>query len=216
MSKNKRDWPRRTRTLRIKAIGASLPVLLAGVLVLTCLGLAYGLSEQFQGKVYRVGQLKPIDSQLKVRGGEKAPDFTLPALSGEKITLSQYAGKKNVVISFVPAAWTPVCSDQWPGYNIAKELFEENDAVLLGITVDNLPTLHAWTQEMGGLWFPVLSDFWPHGAVAKRYGVLRSDGTTERALLVIDKRGLIRYIDVHDINQRPKLEVLIQELQKLK
>jgi peroxiredoxin len=216
MSKKQADLPRRPGSLRVKALGASLPVLLAGVLVLSCLGLAYGLSEQFQGKVYQVGQLKPIDSQLKVRGGEKAPDFTLPSLSGEKITLSQYAGKKNVVISFVPAAWTPVCSDQWPGYNIVRQLFEENDAVLLGITVDNLPTLYAWTQEMGGLWFPVLSDFWPHGAVAKRYGVLRSDGTTERALFVIDRRGIIRSIDVHDINQRPKLEVLIQELQKLK
>ena len=95
--------------------------------------------------------------------------------------MNQFREKKNVVISFVPAAWTPVCSDQWPGYNIAKDLFEENDAVLLGITVDNIPTLFAWTQEMGGLWFPVLSDFWPHGAVAKKYGVLRSDGTSERA-----------------------------------
>jgi peroxiredoxin len=52
--------------------------------------------------------------------------------------------------------------------------------------------------------------------VAKRYGVLRGDGTSERAIFVIDKRGIIRYIDVHDINQRPKLEVLIQELEKLK
>lgn len=176
----------------------------------------YALSEQFQGKIYQVGELKPIDSQLKLRGGMKAPDFTLPSISGETLTLSAFVGKKNVVLTFVPAAWTPVCSDQWPGYNIAKELFEKNDAVLLGITVDNIPSLYAWTKEMGDLWFPVLSDFWPHGAVAKKYGVLRSDGTSERALFVIDKRGTIRYIDVHDINERPKLEVLIQELEKIK
>jgi len=185
-------------------------------LVLAGTATVYGLSEQFQGKIYQLGELKPIDSQLRVRGGMTAPDFTLPSIGGEKVTLSQFVGKKKVVLTFVPAAWTPVCSDQWPGYNIVRDLFEKNDAVLLGITVDNIPTLHAWTKEMGGLWFPVLSDFWPHGAVAKRYGVLRGDGTSERAIFVIDKRGIIRYIDVHDINQRPKLEVLIQELEKLK
>ena len=92
-----------------------------------------------------------------------------------------------MVISFVPAAWTPVCSDQWPGYNIAKDVFDSHDAVLLGITVDNIPTLFAWTRQMGDLWFPVLSDFWPHGRVADSYGVLRGDGVSERALFVIDK-----------------------------
>jgi peroxiredoxin (alkyl hydroperoxide reductase subunit C) len=69
---------------------------------------------------------------------------------------------------------------------------------------------------MGQLWFPVLSDFWPHGAVAKKYSVLRSDGMSERALFVIDKKGIIRYIDVHDINKRPPLEDLIGALEKLK
>ena len=69
---------------------------------------------------------------------------------------------------------------------------------------------------MGNLWFPVLSDFWPHGKVAAMYGVLRSDGVSERALFVIDKKGIIRYIDVHDINERPPLESLVKELEKLK
>jgi peroxiredoxin (alkyl hydroperoxide reductase subunit C) len=68
---------------------------------------------------------------------------------------------------------------------------------------------------MGKLWFPVLSDFYPHGQVAKRYGILRSDGVSERALFVIDKKGIIRYMDVHDINERPSLEILIKELEKL-
>ena len=153
---------------------------------------------------------------MAVDAGDPAPDFTLPSISGKKITLSQFAGKKNVVISFVPAAWTPVCSGQWPGYNIAKRFFDRNDAILLGITVDNIPTLYAWTHEMGKLWFSVLSDFWPHGAVAARYGVLRSDGVAERALFVIDKAGIIRYIHVENINVRPKLEDLVKELDKLK
>ena len=172
-------------------------------------------SEAFKNNIYNPGQLKPVDSALKVRVGEPAPDFTLPALTGERITLSGFRGKKNVVLSFVPAAWTPVCSDQWPGYNIVRDLFDAHDAILLGITVDNIPTLFAWTNQMGELWFPVLSDFWPHGAVADTYGVLRSDGTSERALFVIDKGGIIRYINVNDINKRPPLEALIGELEKL-
>jgi peroxiredoxin (alkyl hydroperoxide reductase subunit C) len=175
---------------------------------------------EFKESIYKVGKLKPRDSVLKVKVGERAPDFTLPAVGGGKVSLGDYLGKKNVVISFVPAAWTPVCSDQWPGYNIVRDLFDQNDAMLLGITVDNIPTLYAWTTQMcggeGKLWFPVLSDFWPHGAVAATYGVLRSDGVSERAIFVIDKKGIIRYIDVHDINERPRLEDIMGALEKLK
>ena len=177
-------------------------------------------SEAFKENIFNPGHLKPIDSVLKVKVGERAPDFTLPSISGEKISLSQYMGKKNVVLSFVPAAWTPVCSDQWPGYNLIKDVFDQHDAILLGITVDNIPTLFAWTRQMvpegEELWFSVLSDFYPHGAVAEKYGILRSDGVAERAVFVIDKAGVIRYIDVNDINERPSLENLVKELEKLK
>ncbi len=176
---------------------------------------AFGLSDAFKNNIYNSGILKPTDSVLKVKVGDKAPDFSLPVVSGERISLGQYRGKKNVVLSFVPAAWTPVCSDQWPGYNIVKDIFDKNNAILLGITVDNIPTLFAWTNQMGKLWFPVLSDFWHHGAVADRYGVLRSDGLSERAIFVIDKKGIIRYIGVGDINKRPRLEVLVNELERL-
>ncbi|MEW6352313.1 MAG: peroxiredoxin [Thermodesulfobacteriota bacterium] len=165
--------------------------------------------------IYDAGRLKAVDSKLTLKVGDKAPDFALPAVSGKKVSLSEYAGKKNVVISFVPAAWTPVCSQQWPGYNIARELFDKNDAVLLGIAVDNIPTLFAWTGTMGKLWFEVLSDFWPHGEVSGKYGVFRSDGVSERALFVIDKTGVVRYIEVHDINTMPRLENLVKALEQL-
>jgi peroxiredoxin len=176
---------------------------------------AYGQTPGFTENIYPVAKLKPTDSRLRVKVGDKAPDFGLPAVRGGKVSLSDYLEKANVVISFVPAAWTPVCSNQWPGYNIAKELFAKYNAVLLGITVDNIPTLYAWTKQMSPepLWFPVLSDFYPHGAVAAQFGVLRSDGVSERALFVIDKKGVIRYIDVHDINERPPLDDLINALE---
>jgi len=170
-------------------------------------------STAYGNKIYDPGKLKPVDSELKVKIGEKAPDFILTSIFGESIRLSSFIGKKNIMLTFIPAAWTPVCSDQWPGYNIAQELFE--DTILLGISVDNIPTLFAWTREMGGLWFDVLSDFWPHGAVSSSYGILRTDGVSERAIILIDKRGIIRFIHVEDINIRPDLGMIVKELKKL-
>jgi len=187
----------------------------AALLMLSLTPNAFGISDAYKNNIYNPGILKATDSKVKVKIGQKAPGFSLPAVAGEKVSIQDYFGKKNVVLSFVPAAWTPVCSDQWPGYNIVKDLFDEHNTILLGITVDNIPTLFSWTNQMGKLWFPVLSDFYPHGQVAKRYGILRSDGVSERALFVIDKKGIIRYMDVHDINQRPSLEILIKELEKL-
>ena len=189
------------------------------LIIYLCFFTTHAQSNGFKKNIYSVGKLKPTDSITLLKVGDQAPDFTLPAVAGGSVKLSQYVGKKNVVISFVPAAWTPICSDQWPGYNIAKDIFDKNDAILLGITVDNIPTLYAWTQQMTGtgdrLWFPVLSDFFPHGYVAKKYGVLRSEGVSERALFIINKQGIISYIDVHDINHRPPLEDLAQALEKL-
>ncbi|MFB0522015.1 MAG: peroxiredoxin [Desulfatiglandales bacterium] len=176
---------------------------------------AIGLSQVPRQDIYNPGLLKPTDSTLKVKVGDPLPDFSLPKVSGGEVSLSQFLGKSNVVISFIPAAWTPVCSDQWPGYNIAKELFDRYNAVLLGISVDNIPTLFAWTNHMGKLWFPVLSDFWPHGAFAQKLGILRSNGVSERAVFIVDKKGIIRYIDVHDINKRPSLGDIARELERL-
>lgn len=171
--------------------------------------------KNFRELIFTAEALKPIDSDLQVKVGDTAPDFILPSIQGENVRLSQFRGNKNVVLSFVPAAWTPVCSDQWPGYVFARQLFEDQDAIILGITVDNIPTLYAWTRQMGEVWFPVLSDFWPHGAVADTYGVLRGDGTTERALIIIDKQGIIRNTKVEDINVRPPLDFIVTSLSRL-
>jgi len=197
----------------VKDFGKLSAVLLL-ILVLFC-GSTLVYSEVSKKDIYDLGRLKPMDSVLKVKVGEPAPDFVLPSVSGEKISLNQFLGQKNIVLSFVPAAFTPVCSQQFPGYSIVKNVLDETDAVLLGITVDNIPTLHAWTRQMGTVWFHVLSDFWPHGAVAKKYGVFRSDGFTERAVFIIDKKGIIRFIQVSDINKKPDPAICALELKKL-
>jgi glutaredoxin len=89
------------------------------------------------------------------------------------------------------------------------------DAQVLGVSVDSVPCLQAWAESLGGIDFPLLSDFWPHGGVAEQYGVLRSEGKSQRALFVIDKEGIIRYLDIHDIDDQPDNEVLFAELRRI-
>ncbi len=89
------------------------------------------------------------------------------------------------------------------------------NAQVLGISVDHVPCLKAWADSLGGIHFPLLSDFWPHGAVSQSYDVLRTEGYSERAIFIIGKEGIIRYIDVHDIDNQPSNETLRQELRRL-
>ena len=89
------------------------------------------------------------------------------------------------------------------------------DTQVLGISVDSVPCLTAWAKDLGGINYPLLSDFWPHGAIARAYGVLRNEGTSERALFIIDKKGIIRYVDVHEIDQQPSNEVLRASLRAI-
>ena len=90
------------------------------------------------------------------------------------------------------------------------------DAQVLGLSVDHVPCLKAWAESLGGINYPLLSDFWPHGAVCEQYGVFRQpDGHSERAIFVIDKRGIIRYIDIHDIDHQPDNDVVLDVLRTI-
>ena len=89
------------------------------------------------------------------------------------------------------------------------------DTQVLGISVDSVPCLTAWAKDLGGITYPLLSDFWPHGGVAQQFGVLRSEGFTERAIFVIDKQGIIRYVDVHDIDLQPSNDELRRVLRAI-
>lgn len=90
------------------------------------------------------------------------------------------------------------------------------NAQVLGISVDHVPCLQAWAESLHGIHYPLLSDFWPHGAVAHQYGVLRTEeGTSERAIFVLDKEGVIRYIDIHPIDDRPDNEEIRKILRQI-
>jgi hypothetical protein len=94
--------------------------------------------------------------------------------------------------------------------------FDGLQAQVLGLSVDSIPSLVAWADSLGGITYPLLSDFYPHGEVAQKFGVLREDGRTERAIFVIDKAGIIRYVDVKGyIDDQPDNEVLFDILEEL-
>jgi peroxiredoxin len=151
---------------------------------------------------------------LKV--GDKAPDFTLARHNGDEVwRLSDQLGKKNVLISFYPFAFSPTCSVQIPTYEEHLSRFEDLGTDVVGISIDSRYANAAWAERLGGITFPLLSDFYPHGAVAEAYGVMRPQGMAERALFIIDREGVIRYIDVHELREAPDEAVLFEELAKL-
>ncbi|GAC1418749.1 MAG: hypothetical protein NVSMB64_28310 [Candidatus Velthaea sp.] len=93
--------------------------------------------------------------------------------------------------------------------------FAGMNAQVVGISMDSTFANDAWAKSLGGVSYPLLSDYHPHGAVAKSYGVLREQGFADRSLFVIDKQGIVRYIDVHEISDVPDETVLFEELAKL-
>ena len=151
---------------------------------------------------------------LKV--GDKAPDFNLPDINQVKVKLSDYIGKRNVLLVFYPLAFSPVCSAQIPSYQKIYDKFEELDTEIVAVSIDSVFTHKAWADGLGGISYPLLSDFWPHGEVAEKFGVMRKEnGFSDRALLVVDKEGIIQYIDIVDPKEIPEIEPVFDVLKEL-
>lgn len=147
--------------------------------------------------------------------GSDAPDFELRNHTGGTVRLSDYRGRKHVVLAFHPLAFTPVCSVQMQTYEKARDQFAGLDAVVFGISVDAGPSKRAWSDSLGGISFELLSDFHPHGGVASAYGVMRQDGISERALIVVDKRGKVAWAKLYEIPEQPNLDELLGALTKI-
>ncbi len=151
------------------------------------------------------------DQTKTLKVGDPAPDFELKGTGKTEFRLSGRRGK-SVVLNFFPAAFSSVCSEQITRIQQEKDLFGP-DAVIVGISVDNTWALEAFARQMGAE-FPLLSDFYPHGAVAQKYGILRENGTAERAVIGIDASGIVRYIDVHVPLEVPELTACAAALGK--
>src|SRR6267143_3364375 len=145
---------------------------------------------------------------------KRAADFRLPSGPGTFLSLAELRGKP-VILVFYPADWSPVCGDQVTLYNEVLPEFERYGARLVGISVDGM-WCHRALAESRKLRFPLLADFEPKGAVARRYGVYReTDGTSERALFVIDGDGIIRWRYVSPVDVDPGADGILEALEAL-
>jgi peroxiredoxin len=146
--------------------------------------------------------------------GAAAPDFTLPSTPDHAVALREFRGRV-VILAFYPADWSPVCGDQMALYNEILPVFREHGAELLGISVDGV-WCHQAFAEQRKLRFPLLADFEPKGAVARDYGVYRAkEGTSERALFVIDAQGIVRWSYVSPIGVNPGADGILRALEAL-
>lgn len=149
------------------------------------------------------------DTTATLKVGDPAPDFELKGTNKTDFKLSAARGK-NVVLNFFPAAFSPVCSNQMTSIQAEKARFGE-DTLVYGVSVDGGWALEAFKRERG-IDFELLSDFYPHGAVAEKYGLLYPNGAAHRAVIGIDKEGIVRYIDDHPPLEVPELEACAQAL----
>jgi peroxiredoxin len=148
--------------------------------------------------------------------GDQAPEFELRSHRGGTVRLSDFRGKKNVVIAFHPLAFTPVCEAQMCGYESNLPRFEAEGATVLGISIDAQPAKQAWAKAIGPISYDLLSDFHPHGEVAQKYGVFRpKEGFSERAIFVVDKDGKIAWSKVYQIPEQPKNDEVFEALNRL-
>jgi peroxiredoxin len=153
---------------------------------------------------------------MPLEPGDEAPDFELRSHRGGTVRLSAYRGRKNVVLAFHPLAFTPVCANQMRGYQSDSARIEQQEAVVLGISVDAQPAKAAWAGTLGPISFDMLSDFHPQGDVARRYKVFREmDGISERAVFVVDKQGKIAWARVYEIPDQPDNADVLEALSGL-
>lgn len=156
-----------------------------------------------------------FNKQKELKIGDRARDFELLSHLGGKVRLSDYKGKKNVVIAFYPRDWTPVCTNQIPSYEQELQRFERLDTQVLAISVDSVYCHQAWQKTLGGIMYPLLSDSEPHGEVSRKYGVLTESDFADRVVFVVDKKGIIRHIDHVGAPNLPNNEGLFRVLENL-
>jgi len=146
--------------------------------------------------------------------GTVGPDFELPSTPDQKVMLSEFRGQP-VILAFYPEDWSPVCSDQLGLYQAVLPEFQKFDAELIGVSVDSVWSHLAFGKDRN-LHFPLLSDFEPKGEVARTYGVYRDkEGTSERALFVIDAGGVIRWSYVSPVGVNPGADGILRALEDL-
>src|SRR6202521_5316457 len=153
---------------------------------------------------------------MAISVGAVAPDFALKDQNQKEVKLSDFKGKKNVVLVFYPLDWSPVCTNEHACLVNDMKRFEQLGAQVLVLGVDSAWSHKAFAEKMG-ISYPLLADFQPRGAVAEKFGVYLADkGITGRAIAIVDKNGKIAWMKNYDIPTVPDMKEVSQALSKIK
>ena len=148
---------------------------------------------------------------MALKPGDPAPDFTLPSTVGDKVTLSDYRGKKNVILLFYPLDFSPVCSGETQDCDRMLPTSGGDGVEVLGISVDSIWAHKAFAAQQG-IAYPLLADFQPRGAVAEKYGVyLPEKGIAARTAFIVGKDGRIKEVVASDIPVARDIRALLEK-----
>jgi peroxiredoxin len=153
---------------------------------------------------------------MAISVGAAAPDFALKDQTQKEIKLSDFRGKKNVVLVFYPLDWSPTCTNEHACFVNDMKRFEQLDAQVLGISVDSVWSHKAYAEKMG-IHYPLLADFQPRGAASDKFGMYMSDrGITGRAIAIVDRAGKVAWFKQYDIPTVPDIQEVAQALAQVK
>ncbi len=153
---------------------------------------------------------------MSISVGQNAPDFTLQNQDKKEVKLSDFTGKKNVVLMWYPLDWSPVCTNEHACFVNDMKKFETLDAELLGVSVDSVWSHKAFAEKMG-IKYSLLADFQPRGAMSEKYGMYLADkGITGRAIAIVNKAGKIAWFKNYDIPVVPDLAEVSAALSQVK
>jgi mycoredoxin-dependent peroxiredoxin len=148
--------------------------------------------------------------------GQTAPDFALKDQNQKEVKLSDFAGKKRVVLVFYPLDWSPVCTNEHACFVNDMKSFDTLDAEVLGVSVDSFWSHKAYADKMA-IKYSLLADFQPRGAMAEKYGVfLPEKGITGRAIFIVDKHGKVAWAKNYDIPVVPDIKEVAAALANVK
>lgn len=147
-----------------------------------------------------------------VKAGQKAPEFTLEATNGKKLSLHSYRGK-NVMVAFYCFCFSPVCTMEFQDFSKHFAKFKRSRIEIVGLSIDSTWVQRAWARLLK-LPFPLVSDF--QKTVAKKFGVLNRHGFANRSYFLVDKKGIVRYafIEKSPLNLK-KSEELLKEFRRV-
>jgi len=153
---------------------------------------------------------------MSIAVGQTAPDFMLLNQEKKEVKLSDFAGKKNVVLVWYPLDWSPTCTNEHVCFVNDMKAFETLDAEVLGVSVDSAWSHKAFAEKMG-IKYSLLADFHPRGAMSEKYGVYLADkGITGRAIAIVNKSGKVAWFKNYDIPVVPDLREVAAALGQVK